>query len=32
MEAVFDRQAQRYDANAYLDIYSKIATDYGLAP
>jgi arabinogalactan endo-1,4-beta-galactosidase len=32
MEAVFDRQGQRYDGNALLDTYSKIAADYGLAP
>lgn len=32
MEAVFDRQGQRYDGNALLDTYSKIAGDYGLAP
>jgi hypothetical protein len=32
MEAVFDRQGQRYDGNALLDTYSKIASDYGLAP
>jgi len=32
MEAVFDRQGERYDGNALLDTYSKIATDYGLAP
>ncbi len=32
MEAVFDRNGQRYDANELLDVYSQIATDYGLLP
>jgi arabinogalactan endo-1,4-beta-galactosidase len=32
MEAVFDRSGQRYDANELLDVYSQIATDYGLLP
>ncbi|HVY28409.1 MAG TPA: glycosyl hydrolase 53 family protein [Polyangiaceae bacterium] len=31
MEAVFDRDGQRYDGNALLDTYSKLATDYGIA-
>jgi arabinogalactan endo-1,4-beta-galactosidase len=30
MEAVFDRDGQRYVANQHLDVYSQIATDYGL--
>jgi arabinogalactan endo-1,4-beta-galactosidase len=30
MEAIFDRQGQRYDGNAWLDTYSQIADDYGL--
>jgi arabinogalactan endo-1,4-beta-galactosidase len=30
MEAVFDRDGQRYDANALLETYSQIASDYGL--
>jgi hypothetical protein len=32
LEAVFDRQGQRYQGNAYLETYSKIAKDYGLGP
>ena len=30
MEAVFDRNGQRYDANALLDTYAEMASDYGL--
>ena len=32
MEAIFDRNGQRYDGNQHLETFSQIASDFGIGP